>query len=354
MGPKLRPIIFYGVLISFEWLVFPLDALAQEMPKAATPEAIPGESVVLPDRVALVGDKVITGAEFKRGLEFRWRSLEVEQGVHIEPDPRFRLEVLEQLINGRVLDMLAEGAEIKVSEEEVEEDYAAGKASMPSEEAYAAYMSQRGFTREYLIGEIRNRIVKYKYRASMRIGLTVTEEALQDAYAALKASGQAYRSRRSADVGHIMIRATAGDSASEGSALARIEGARVRILAGASFSDVAREVSEDTGSARRGGLYVDSMSGAVPEIIESSMFEVPLEEVSEPIRSAIGWHLIIVYERYNPGLYTFEALRVQLRASLIDRQVQTLLEEKVSGMRNILRIEIDDEAVASIPLTETE
>jgi parvulin-like peptidyl-prolyl isomerase len=131
-----------------------------------------------------------------------------------------------------------------------------------------------------------------------------------------------------------------------------MEAAHKRIVSGEPFPDVAREVSEDAASAEQGGLYPDSMSGTVPPIIEELMFTLPLGEVSEPIQSEMGWHLMIVYKRYNPGMYTFEELREQFREPLIDKQVQAIIAEKVATLRKILRIEIDEAAVAAIPLHE--
>jgi peptidyl-prolyl cis-trans isomerase SurA len=76
-------------------------------------------------------------------------------------------------------------------------------------------------------------------------------------------------------------------------------GVRARILGGDDFATVARAVSEDPASATDGGdLGWLSPGDTVPEF-EQVMAELPLGELSEPIKSRFGWHLVEILERRN-------------------------------------------------------
>lgn len=88
--------------------------------------------------------------------------------------------------------------------------------------------------------------------------------------------------------------ATAADSVA---AYERAATLRQEIVGGSDFADVARRASDDPGSARMGGeLGVFGRNQMVPEF-EAAAFSLPVGEVSEPVESDYGYHLIEVLER---------------------------------------------------------
>jgi peptidyl-prolyl cis-trans isomerase SurA len=77
----------------------------------------------------------------------------------------------------------------------------------------------------------------------------------------------------------------------------KLRGIRAQILAGDDFATVAEAVSEDTASAAEGGdLEWLSPGDTVPEF-EQAMANLELNQLSEPVKSRFGWHLIEVLER---------------------------------------------------------
>jgi peptidyl-prolyl cis-trans isomerase SurA len=77
----------------------------------------------------------------------------------------------------------------------------------------------------------------------------------------------------------------------------KLLGIRTQILGGDDFATVAQAVSEDTTSASEGGdLEWLSPGDTVPEF-EQALAQLPISELSEPIQSRFGWHLIEVLER---------------------------------------------------------
>jgi peptidyl-prolyl cis-trans isomerase SurA len=77
----------------------------------------------------------------------------------------------------------------------------------------------------------------------------------------------------------------------------KLLGIRAQIVGGADFSTVARAVSEDPASAADGGdLGWLSPGDTAPEF-EQAVAGLNMEEISEPIKSRFGWHLIQVLER---------------------------------------------------------
>jgi parvulin-like peptidyl-prolyl isomerase len=83
----------------------------------------------------------------------------------------------------------------------------------------------------------------------------------------------------------------------EKKALDRILMIRQRIINGEDFSKLARELSEDGWSSRRGGNIGHVPRGGIIPGFEDFIFSANLNELSQPIRSPDGWNLLIVHKR---------------------------------------------------------
>jgi parvulin-like peptidyl-prolyl isomerase len=79
-------------------------------------------------------------------------------------------------------------------------------------------------------------------------------------------------------------------------ALAQIEQIRARIEAGEAFADVAMEVSQDTGSGANGGDLGWFGRGQMVSEFEEAAFSLEVGELSQPIKTDFGYHLILVDE----------------------------------------------------------
>ncbi|HYM80593.1 MAG TPA: peptidylprolyl isomerase [Candidatus Limnocylindria bacterium] len=124
------------------------------------------------------------------------------------------------------------------------------------------------------------------------------------------------------------------DSAVSAQAKARVAAARKRILAGEKFAKVAGEVSEDQSSARSGGDLGFVGRGAMDPAFEKAVFEMKTGQVSEPLRTGYGWHLLEVIER--------DTVKTRAGRDSLDREGRPALEAHV---RHIL---------IRVPLTEAD
>lgn len=70
---------------------------------------------------------------------------------------------------------------------------------------------------------------------------------------------------------------------------------REEIIAGKSFADAARESSKCPSGARGGDLGYFTRGKMVPEF-EKAAFELPVGEISAPVKTQFGWHLLLVTE----------------------------------------------------------
>ncbi len=96
---------------------------------------------------------------------------------------------------------------------------------------------------------------------------------------------------------HILLRLDRNAAEAEAAAVEkRMQELRRRILEGESFADLARRFSADPGSARNGGSLGRFKKGIMVPEFEQSVFSMAVGELSEPIRTDFGYHLIRVDE----------------------------------------------------------
>ncbi len=137
-------------------------------------------------------------------------------------------------------------------------------------------------------------------------------------------------------VRHILIRVN--EVTSESDAKAKAERIRERLETGAKFDDQAKLNSEDASAAKGGDLGWVSPGDTVPEF-EQAMAKLKIGEISQPVRSPFGWHLIQVSERRTQDI-TAERQREQARQSLRQRKSDETFQEWVRQTRDRAYVEI--------------
>lgn len=129
---------------------------------------------------------------------------------------------------------------------------------------------------------------------------------------------------------HILLRAS--DVLNDADAKRRLNDLRQRALAGAKFEDLARTNSSDASSARGGDLGWLSPGDMVPDF-ERAMNALKEGQISEPVQSPFGWHLIQVVERRNVDV-SGERRRLEARQSLRERKSDEAYEVWLRQLRD--------------------
>jgi len=137
-------------------------------------------------------------------------------------------------------------------------------------------------------------------------------------------------------VRHILIKVNEVVSEAEGKA--RIDRIRDRIDTGGKFEDQAKLNSEDATSAKGGDLGWISPGDTVPDF-ETAMAKLKIGEVSQPVRTQFGWHLIQVSERRTQDI-TAERKRDQARIALRQRKSDEAFQDWLRQRRDSAYVEI--------------
>ena len=110
------------------------------------------------------------------------------------------------------------------------------------------------------------------------------------------------------------------------------------IIEGMSFSEAAEKYSEDGSAASKGDLGWLSPGDTIPEF-EIEMDNLELNEISQPIKTALGWHLIQVNERREKDLSS-ESLRQRVKDSLLKQKTDIKFNDWIKTLKEGAHIEI--------------
>ncbi|APV38188.1 peptidylprolyl isomerase [Pseudomonas frederiksbergensis] len=164
-------------------------------------------------------------------------------------------------------------------------------------------------------------------KASFFDQVSVKDEDLQAAYQ--KEIANLSEQRRAA---HILIEVN--DKVTEAQAKARIEEIQARLAKGEKFEALAKEFSQDPGSASNGGDLGYAGPGVYDPAFETALYALAKDQVSAPIRTDFGFHLIKLLGVEAPEVPTFASLKDKLTRELKTQQVEQRFVEATKQLED--------------------
>ena len=268
-------------------------------PAAAKP-AKSSSSDRLDGIAAVVNDDVVLQSDVEDQL------YQFLQQSHAQPDPAtldtLRRQVLDQLINEKLIVAEAKRQGLTTSDAEVnrqvDEAMRQKKEQLGGEEAFQAQLKTENTTEAMVRDRFRQQL-QGEMLARRMIDKALPRRSVSpaEAQAFFKAHPDKFPNKPG-EVRLQVIQIPAGaDSAADAKGKAACLEARKRIVNGEKFAKVAAELSDDTGSARSGGDLGFFTRGNMEPAVEDAAFGLKLNELSQPIRTIYGWHLVEVLER---------------------------------------------------------
>jgi parvulin-like peptidyl-prolyl isomerase len=149
-------------------------------------------------------------------------------------------------------------------------------------------------------------------------GVTVTDAEVKQYYAQHKSQ---YTQPESRDVRHILVKTQS---------LANKLYAQLQ--SGASFPALVKKYTTDPGSKSTGGKYTDT-KGSFDPTFEKTAFSLRTNEISKPIHTRFGWHIIQALSPIRPQKTTpFSQLKTSIKQQLLNQKKSTVANQWVSDM----------------------
>jgi peptidyl-prolyl cis-trans isomerase D len=153
--------------------------------------------------------------------------------------------------------------------------------------------------------------------ADVAANVEISEDELRSTYEQERERFETAEQRRAR---HILIEVPEGQ---EDAARAEAEAVLARIRGGEDFAAVAAEVSDDAGTKAQGGDLGTLSRGTLVGPFEDKLFTMQVGEVSEPVRSEFGFHIIRLDEINAGAVQPFEAVREELLAEMKTREAES-------------------------------
>jgi len=135
---------------------------------------------------------------------------------------------------------------------------------------------------------------------------------------------------------HILLELPAdADEAVRAATLAKAEALHAQLVDGVDFAELARTESADPGSSEAGGDLGFFGRGQMDPAFESAAFEQAIDEISVPIRSAFGYHLIQVTEIRGKASPDLDSMRATLIELYRRQQAEQIFYDRSETLANL-------------------
>ena len=114
------------------------------------------------------------------------------------------------------------------------------------------------------------------------------------------------------------------------------------------FADIAREQSTDKTSGAKGGELGKFGQGRMVPEFERAAFALKPGEISQPVKTQYGWHVIIVTERQDGERKPFDQVKEQIKATLRNKALQENVQGRMDALKKQANLSIDEAALAGI------
>ncbi len=282
--------------------------------------------------VAVVNDDVITEADVDAYLSLR---LEEQEAPPDAEPAQLRSTVLRRLIEQRVILQEARRQGVEVDADDVTERVEEIRQRFDSEEAFQRSLDESRLSMERLKEQLRDqlmvqRLIDLKVRATITVS---PFEIAKELEAHPELAGAGGRARAS----HILVRVNQGRSVEQARTL--IADLRRQLTRGADFADLARRYSEDPQAQAGGALGWVARGELLPEL-DQALFTLNAGEVSEPIQTSLGFHLVKLEEQRTAESRADTEANHAVSQQLYQKKFQAVFSRWLAGLLQRAYIEV--------------
>ena len=300
-----------------------------------------GSGAEVVDRiVAVVNEDIILLSDMERNIE-EYRAMAKEAGQeqaawYLTPDQRSQL--LEKLVNDKLLEQEAKRLGITISEGEVDSAIdRVRQINKISQEEMLRYFKLQGME----MGEYREKIKEQLLQSrivnrEVKSKVVITEEQLKEHY---QANIQQYAGQTKYHLRHILMQTSSPAPDERERVYRNMEQVRVRLKKGETFSDLAKAFSQ-AGTAREGGDLGLFESRLLADNIREALNGVKAGGHTGVVETEQGYQIFYVEDVVNVGGKSFEDVKEEIHEKLFTEITERRFEEWFKQLRQRAHISI--------------
>jgi peptidyl-prolyl cis-trans isomerase C len=312
----------------------PAQSVQPAPPAQPTFKAVPPQ---LPAVVARVNGEAISGDELEQAV----RALEsqVGQPVPIERRDQVYRQMMDQLIGYRLLAQASSARGLTVTDGEVDARLGQIRQQFPNEQAFLAALGQQKMTVDKL---------RAQTRLQMQVARMIDTEIAPKVSVADKDIGAFYEQNKdkfnepeAVHVSHILIRLpSAPDAGARAKARAQAADLLKQLKGGADFAVLARQFSQDQGSAANGGDLGFVPKGQTPPAFEKVAFALKPGQLSGVVETQFGYHIVKCMEHRPARQVPLAEASPRISQFLTEQQRQQKTAALVEGLKAKAKVEV--------------
>lgn len=245
------------------------------------------------ETVAKVGDREIT-------KEALYEKLVATSGA----------ATLDVMISNEVVDQEAEKAKVKVTQDEIDEEMAVYEEQYGGAEGLAEALATSGMS----IADLEEEMKTYlKVEKIIGPDIEITDEQMSTYFEENKES---LEQGSKVEASHILVETQ--EEADE---------VKSKLDDGSDFAELAAEYSIDTSNAENGGALGEFGAGEMTPEFEEAAFSLKVDEISKPVETDYGFHIIQVTSKTEAKEATLEDNKEQIKETLFDEALNTKYAE---------------------------
>ena len=292
---------------------------------------------MLPDVVARINGEAVSKAEFENAI----RTLESQAGQGEPYDRRNEVyrQVLDQLIGYKLLAQESKARKMTVADAEIDAAIGQLRKQFPGEEAFTKALADQHVTLDQLKQNMRSQLLVSKIiEAEVGPSISVTDTDIKTFYDQNK---EKFNQPETMRASHILIRFPQNaDAAAKGQARTRAGALLTKLKGGADFVALAKEFSQDAGSAANGGDLGFFARAQMPPAFGDAAFALKPGQLSGIVETQVGYHIIKAAERRPPQVVPLADASPEIRQFLTQQQQQQKTEAFVTTLKVKAKIEI--------------
>jgi foldase protein PrsA len=285
-----------------------------------------GSKSVSTSDVAVVGHDSITKADYNDLIAGAKRTYKARKTPFPKPGtPQYKQlqdSAMQYLVQQAELEQKLKDFGLKpISEADVQKKLAQVKKQFfgGKETTYRKQLKAQGFTEEQLKQDIRANLLSERLYNQVTKDTKVTDSEVTKYYNQNKST---YSQAASRDVRHILVNSKKLADTIES-----------QLRKGGDFAKLAKKYSKDPGSAGSGGKLTITQGQTVPEF-DKTAFELKTNELSKPVHTTYGWHIIQALSAVKPAKTTpLASVKETIRQTLLQKKKTDQMTKWLDGVK---------------------
>ncbi|MCF8012060.1 MAG: peptidylprolyl isomerase [Clostridiales bacterium] len=231
-------------------------------------------------------------------------------------------QALDALISQEIIEQEAEEQNVEVTDSDVEKEITKVKEYYGGQDAFNQAMESYGYSSDDLKKEITMNI---KVKKLLEPRISISEEEMKEYFNTNKDS---FAVKEQVNASHILVEEK--ETAQE---------VNEKIQSGEDFAELAKEYSIDTTNKEQGGNLGFIQKGEMVKEFEQAAFSLEKSEISEPVKTKYGYHIIKVNEKKEAKKANYEENKEDIKDMLFEKKMQTEYEPWMQEMREKYEVE---------------